>query len=363
MKTYPLESISLEEAIKKQFRFVDCITHHLSGYESLSRGDLGVIQPLNQPITTNKVESIISEFFNAEDAILVRGAGTGAIRYGLSSIFKSNQKILIHDAPVYSTTNTSFEMLGLIPVRTDYNDLNLIKKTLIENDDIVGALIQYSRQQIEDNYDIEEVIKCIKSVKDIPILTDDNYVVMKVNKIGVEAGADLSCFSTFKLQGPEGIGCVVGKKTFIDKIRKMHYSGGCQTQGFEAMEVIRGLASAPVMLAISAMTTNEIFERLNNNEINGIKNCYIANAQSKVILVEFEKPIAKKVLENAEKFGALPSPVGSESKYEIVPLFYRISNTFLRENPSLKDYMIRINPNRASANTIINILKNSMENV
>ena len=60
---------------------------------------------------------------------------------------------------------------------------------------------------------------------------------MKVDKIGCECGADVSCFSTFKLQGPEGIGCVVGRKAIVDRIRKMHYSGGCQTQGWEALEV------------------------------------------------------------------------------------------------------------------------------
>ena len=53
----------------------------------------------------------------------------------------------------------------------------------------------------------------------------------------------MACFSTFKLQGPEGIGCVVGKKAYIDKIRAMHYSGGCQTQGFEAMEWMAAMTS------------------------------------------------------------------------------------------------------------------------
>ena len=34
MKTYPLESISLREAEEKQFRMVECITHHFTGTES-----------------------------------------------------------------------------------------------------------------------------------------------------------------------------------------------------------------------------------------------------------------------------------------------------------------------------------------
>lgn len=361
MKTFPLESITIEQACKKQFRLVECIMHHFTGYESLTRGDLGVCQPLNQPLTTNKAEKALAEFFHAEDCILVRGSGTGAIRYGLSSILKCNQKVLIHDAPAYSTTSTSFEMFGLEIVKADFNQQDEIIRVMQENNDIAGALIQYSRQKISDSYDIEKVIQTIKSCKDIPIITDDNYAVMKVEKIGVECGADLSCFSTFKLQGPEGIGCVVGKKQYIEKIRRMHYSGGCQTQGYEALEVLRGMTYAPVMLAITAQQAEEVLRRIHAGEIKEIKNAYIANSQSKVLLVEFEKPIAKKVLENAEKLGALPHPVGSESKYEIEPLFYRVSGTFLKSDPSLIDHMIRINPNRAGADMVMEILKRSIE--
>ena len=141
----------------------------------------------------------------------------------------------------------------------------------------------------------------------------------------------------------------------------MHYSGGCQTQGFEALEVLRGLTYAPVMLAISAMETEKTLTRLNNGEVSGIKDAFIANAQSKVLLVEFNKPIAKKVLERANELGALPNPVGAESKYEIAPMFYKVSGTFLKKDPSLIDTMIRINVNRSSSDTVIRILKEAID--
>ena len=361
MKVYPLQSISLKQAIENQYRMIDCITRNFKGYEVLSRGDLGVHQPENQPLTTLKAEKTIAQYFNCEASIMVRGSGTGAIRYALSSVLKANEKILIHKAPVYSTTKTSFEMLGIECVVADYNNLNNIKKVLKENTDIKAALIQYTRQAIEDSYDIEKVIKTIKKEKNIPIVTDDNYAVMKVAKTGVELGADLSCFSTFKLLGPEGIGVVIGKKKYIDKIRKMHYSGGCQTQGHEALDVLRGLVYSSVSLAISAQTSEEVLKRLKNKEVKGIKDAFVANAQSKVLIVEFEKKIAKKVLSNAEKLGALPNPVGSESIYEITPLFYKVSGTFLKEDPGRIDTMIRINPNRAGADTVIRILKESIK--
>ena len=311
MNVYPLKNMTLEQAMQKQFKLVDCITRHFRGTESLTRGDLGVHQPGNQPVTTRKAEQAIAEFFGAEDCILVRGSGTGAIRYGLSAMMECGQKILIHEAPAYSTTQTSFEMFGLVPVPSNFNDLSAIVRTLQENPDIRGALVQHSRQKIDDSYHLAEVIATIKQTADIPVLIDDNYGVMKVEKIGCECGADVSCFSTFKLQGPEGIGCVVGRKVIIDRIRKMHYSGGCQTQGWEALEVLRGLTYAPVMLALTDAAAKEALKRIQAGEVKGIKQACIANAQSKVLLVEFAEPIAKKVLAAAEKRGALPNPVGA----------------------------------------------------
>lgn len=361
MKAYPLPSISLEEAMKKQFKMVSCIMHHMEGTEQLSRGDLGIHQPENEPLTTMKAEQAIAEFFDQEAAIMVRGSGTGAIRYALAAAAKAGDRILIHDAPVYSTTTVSMEMLGLIPVRADFNDLNEIKRVLNEEPDIKVALVQYSRQLIDDSYDMKEVLQTIRECKNIPIVTDDNYAVMKVEKIGCELGSDLSCFSTFKLQGPEGIGVVAGKKEYIEKIRKMHYSGGCQTQGHEAMDVLRGLVYAPVSLAIQAKTGEEILQRLKNKEVPGIKDATIANAQSKVLIVELETANAREVLKQAEKLGALPNPVGAESKYEIAPLFYKVSGTFLAKDPTLIDRMIRINPNRAGADTVIEVLRKSIE--
>ncbi|MGI6607689.1 MAG: aminotransferase class V-fold PLP-dependent enzyme [Erysipelotrichaceae bacterium] len=361
MKTYPLESISLKKAKEKQFRIVQCIMNHFTGSELLTLGDLGVRQPDNQPLTTIKAEKAIAEIFNSEDCVLIRGSGTGAIRYGLTSMIKNNEKLLVHNAAIYSTTVSSIDMLGINVVRADFNDLKDIKKVIDENPDIVCALVQHTRQKLDDRYDIKEVIKAIKKVKDMPVICDDNYAVFKVDKISCESGADLSCFSTFKLQGPEGIGCVVGKKEYISKIRKMHYSGGCQTQGWEALEVLRGFIYAPVMLAIASETSDKILEILNAGEIKGIKNAYLANAQSKVLIIEFEKPIARQVLAEAEKMGALPYPVGAESKYEFAPMFYRVSGTFLKTDPTLADRMIRINPNRAGAETVLNVLKKSIE--
>ena len=42
------------------------------------------------------------------------------------------------------------------------------------------------------------------------VVVDDNYCALKMASIGIQAGANYSTFSGFKLLGPEGIGVVVG---------------------------------------------------------------------------------------------------------------------------------------------------------
>lgn len=362
MKTFPLETIDLAAATKKQFQLVDCITRNFSGSEILTRGDLGVVAGYNQPITTNKVENVIRDFFTGEAAMLVRGAGTMAIRLALHVASKKyGRQVLVHDAPVYPTTQTSLEMLGLTPVVADFNCLEEVERVITENQ-IQLAIVQFTRQKPEDSYQPEAVIKKIKEAnQQIIIITDDNYSTLKVPKIGIECGADISCFSTFKLLGPAGIGCLVGKQEFLQSLRQENYSGGLQVQGYEAIEVLQGLIYAPVSLALSAVVAEEVQQRLNAGEVAGVKQAFIANAQSKVIIVEFKRPIAQNVLKHAEKLGAAPNPVGAESKYEFVPMFYRLSGTFRAAEPGSVATMIRINPMRAGADTIIRIIKESIE--
>lgn len=360
MKTFPLKSITIEEAKEKQFRLVDIITKHMTGTESLNLGDLGVTSKYNKPEKTKVVEEILAEFFGSEACILLRGAGTSALRWGFMTSLKANGSLLIHEAPVYPTTETTLDSMGINLIKADFNNYADVKKT-INNNHVDMVLIQHTRQKSDDSYDLAQLIASVREAdSSLPIIVDDNYAVMKTAKTGFESGADLSAFSMFKLLGPEGIGCLTGKACLIDKIRSKNYSGGGQVQGYEAMEVLRGLVYAPVSLAIQAEENDKLIIKLNDkNKYPYIKEAFLANAQSKVLLIEFHEEIAEQLLKEAVKLGALPNPVGAESKYEIAPLFYRVSGTFLKSDPTLRKRMIRINPNRAGTETILRILEES----
>ncbi|MFR3911852.1 MAG: aminotransferase class V-fold PLP-dependent enzyme [Clostridium paraputrificum] len=362
MKTFPLNSISLQEAMELQFKIIDTVTKYFDGREVLALGDLGVVKGLNKPTYTQKVEKVFADVFDAEASILVRGAGTGAIRWGLISFMKSGEKILVHEAPIYPTSKVTIETMGLKVVKANFNNINDIKRVINENPDIKGALVQNTRQQIEDCYELQEVIHTIKNENpNIRIITDDNYAALKIKKIGNQCGADLGSFSCFKILGPEGVGVLIGKKELIDKVYSLNYSGGSQVQGFEAMEALRGLVYAPVSLAIQSQVNEELVERLKAGEIPEIKDAFLVNAQSKVLIVELKENIAEKVLEITPKYGAASHPVGSESKYEFAPMMYRVSGTFRAADPTLEKRMIRINPMRSGADTIIRILNSAIK--
>lgn len=364
MVTYPLPSLSLKEAKELQFRIVDLATRHFDGYEVLSEGDLGVVRGKNKPAYTEKVERVLADLFQTEDAILVRGAGTGAIRWGLASVLKDGGKLLVHSAPVYPTTQVTLDTMRVKPLQADFNHKEDIKRILDRNPDVTAVLVQLTRQKIDDCYDCGEVIRAIRSVRpSIQILTDDNYAVLKVPKIGVQCGADLSCFSCFKLLGPAGVGALAGKGSLIRQIAACNYSGGSQVQGYEAMAVLRGLVYAPVALAVQAEVGEELVQRLCSGEIPEVKNAFLANAQSKVLLVEFREEIAEQMLELTAKNGAAAYPVGCESKFEFVPMIYRISGTFRQQDPTLEKRMIRVNPMRGGAETVMRILKQSLQEV
>lgn len=352
-----LPSLGIDEAKKLQFKLVHMMSRHFEGKQFLSMGDLGVSPKFKRPEQTYRVERAIADFFGTEECALVRGAGTGAIRIVLSTLLSAGDKMLIHTAPVYTTTKETIRILGIQTERVDFNELESVREA-VQNTEAKVFYLQHARQQPTDTYKLKEVIRAVKSVReDLPIVVDDNYCAFKTHGIGVEHGADYSTFSGFKVLGPEGIAIIVGKKAGLEVIHERNYSGGGQVQGYEAMDLLRMMTFAPVSLAIQNEQVEELCRRLNEGEVPGISTAYMTNAQSKNVIVELEKPVAQKVISLSDSIGAATHPVGAESKYEIIPMIYRVSGSFIEAQPELKEYGLRINPMKAGAETIIDILK------
>ncbi len=360
METSPLPQLDLTGAMALQFRLVEAIAREFDGNAILQAGDYGVRMDAGRPRATARVETVLADFFGAEDAALVRGAGTGALRAILMALLRPGHKIVVHRAPVYPTTRVTMESMELEQVVVDLNDRQAIDAA--ETGDARCALVQHTRQRLDDRYDLASVIAALKARQPgLTVIVDDNYAALRVPAIGIQLGADVSTFSLFKLLGPEGIGCVLAGKETIQAIRRQNYSGGTQVQGPEALEALRALTLAPVALAVQGQVVAQVVARLNAGEVPGVAHAHIANAQSCVALVELENTRAQAVLAKTASFGAATHPVGAESRYEIAPLFYRVSGTFRQEDPQLADRMIRINPMRAGADLVVDILRKSLK--
>lgn len=352
IRTYPLQQMDLARALAAQHRLVDVICRHFQGDEILQAGDFGLHPRSGRPVATAKVEAVLAEFFGAPDAALVRGAGTGALRSYLMATLSPGARILVHDAPVYPSTAVTFRAMGVALTRIDLN-----APTFPDGPPPDLALLQHARQRPDDRYDLGEAIQALRErYPGTPILVDDNYAALKAPAIGVELGGTASAFSAFKLLGPEGVGILVGDAATLAAVRRDNYSGGGQVQGPEALLTLKSMVLAPVAFATQAMVVDEVARRLNGGEVDGVVAATIANAQSRVVLAELERPEAPAVIAEAMRAGAATHPVGAESRHEVTPLVYRISGTFTQADPALAQRMIRINPMRAGADTVLRIL-------
>jgi threonine aldolase len=360
-ESHPLKMMCFDESIERQFELVDIMHRHFDGYEALKEGDYGCSLDLGRPHRTAEVEKVLAEYFHCEDAALVRGGGTGAIRALCLALLKRGSRVLVHDAPIYKTTMTTFEAMGTELIRADFNDPDDVQKHLRDADVVY---IQRVRQQLSDTYDTIELIGEIrKTAQDIPIVVDENYAVNKVRELGAACGGDASVFSGFKLLGLPGIGVVVGKKDLIAKVHEQNYSGGGQVQGPEASELLRSLVNNPILLAVQDRSVDQIADRLSSGEVSHVEKAVKANLEERIILVKLDLPIAEEVMAEAVKLGALPYPVGSESRYEVQSLFYRVAKVMLDKDPIFRKYVIRINPMRSGPDTVIRILDEAIRKV
>ena len=359
-RTFPLPTVSLDEAAGQQFRLLECTARHFEG-QQLFESDAGVVPELGRPRTTARVEAVLADFFGAQAAALVQGAGTGAIRSALAAVLGPDEELLIHRAPVYRTTEVTLRGLGVRTTEADFNDRAELGEALATGR-FRYAYVQHTRQRLGDSYEPGEVLAACRAAG-VRTVVDDNYAAFRVPACGVELGADASCFSLFKLHGPEGVGAVIGSRDVVERVHADNYSGGGQVQGHQALEVLRALAHVPVMWALQSRTGAEVAERLEAGEVPGVAEVRIANAQDRCLLVRLDHPVARELPAFASRHGAAPYPVGANSRYEMAPLFYRMSSSSLEDAPGLADWTVRINPMRAGADLVLHILRRALEDL
>jgi cystathionine beta-lyase/cystathionine gamma-synthase len=353
--THPLRQLSIAEATELQFKLVDLMHRHFDGQMALEAGDYGAPADLGRPRTTARVEAVMAALFGAEDATLVAGAGTGAIRSALMGTLSPGARVLLHGVPVYATTSVTFRAMGLQLEGVDLNDRAARRAALEQAPDML--YLQHSRQMLDDHYDLESVIADARELApDCLVMVDDNYTAMQVPRIGTQLGADLSAFSLFKLLGEPGVGCVVGRGDLIARLRDDAYSGGTKIQGPIALSTLRGVVQAPVMFAVASQVVETVLERVAQDPIPGVRAVHPGNHQERSLLVELDEPIAEDVINVATRFGAATHPVGSQSRFDTHMLVYRLSRAMCEAEPELARRMVRVSPFRSGPDTVVRVL-------
>ncbi|MCU1489871.1 MAG: hypothetical protein JWM85_1276 [Acidimicrobiaceae bacterium] len=361
MRTHPLVQWTVSEAAEAQYRLVEAFRRQFDGLEALQAGDYGAPADLGRSRATAKIEAALAEFFEAEEVVLVPGAGTGALRNALMASLEPGASIIVHAAPPYATSSVTFRAMGLDLLACDFNDANALAALLKRRPAML--YLQHSRQRLEDHYELAELIAAARDISpETVLLVDDNYTALQLPRIGTQLGADLSAFSLFKLLGEPGVGCVTGKSELIARIRADNYSGGTKIHGPVAIASYKGLVYAPVALALQAEVVEAVVERVNRGEVPGARQAYVGNHQERCALIQLEEHDAQEVIAEALKYGAAPYPVGSQSKYEISPMVYRLSRAMCEDDPGLARRMIRVNPFRSGPDTIIEILTLALAN-
>jgi cystathionine beta-lyase/cystathionine gamma-synthase len=358
----PPDVMSVDDAFAWQERFVAAVTRHFNGDRGLlDGGDLGMRVDLGRPLATARCEALIAEVFGGEDAVLVRGAGSGAVRLACFAAIAPGSRVLVHDPATYLTTRLTLEAMGVEIVTCDFNSQEAVAEAL-ERVRPAAVVVQHMRPRIDDTYDLAELIALVKTRPEAPpVVVDDNYAPLKAHRLGAEVGADLSAFSGFKMGGPVGVGCVVGRRDMVDRVRPFMNSGGSVVQGPESIELIEALARLAPVVAYQSAVTRQIAARLDSGEVPGVVRAMAAHSPETVVMVELEQPVAEAVRQAATSFGAVDRPVGMESRHEVVPAFLRPSKSLMADRPGVEEYVLRLSAMRAGADLVIDILRRSLE--
>jgi hypothetical protein len=363
------DQMSLDDAIGMQFRLVD-VAQRTLGSDIVFVEDYGQARELatvafgggGRPTATARVEEVLARFFDAEDAVLVQGAGTAAIRAMLNAAAEPSTRVLVHDAHLYKTTLPAMRHMALDVAAVDFSDQAGLVRSL-RGQPAATVYLQHVPQQLGDRHDLAATIALVRSVtgRGSAILVDDNYAAMRRPRIGVQLGADASALSLFKLLAPAPIGVVLASAELTARIRADLSSAGCQVQGPDAMAALRSLVLAPVALAVQdaavAASAAAINEMVQHDDLPFVSRAFAAQPGIRCVVVVFDRPVAEPFLRSAWRNGSPSRSVGEEAQLEFLPLFTYLTGTFLKATPGLERWAVRINPLRGGPETVLRILQ------
>lgn len=346
-------------------------------------------------IGRDKIESIFSDIFKAEDALVRRefACASHALSISLSALLRHGNVLLSITGLPYDTMH---EVIGikennssLISYGVKYEQIDLVNNDFdyekisksLENVNLV--YIQRSRgYSLRDSINIEKIEKVIKLIKDINkeiiIFVDNCYTEFVENKFPTEVGADIIVGSLIKNLGG-GISTngayVAGKKDLIKLISERLYLPGEGKEVGPSINANRmflmGLYLAPSVVASSLKSSilfSKVFEELgylvnpkfNEKRSDIVEVIYLKNEEN---LINFCKTLQQSGPINSEVTPIPGDMPGYDNKIIMAsPSFTTGSSIELSADAPLKDpYALFVQGGLSYSYaklTLINILSN-----
>lgn len=346
-------------------------------------------------IGRDKIESIFSDIFKAEDALVRRefACASHALSISLSALLRHGNVLLSITGLPYDTMH---EVIGikennssLISYGVKYEQIDLVNNDFdyekvsksLENVNLV--YIQRSRgYSLRDSINIEKIEKVIKLIKDINkeiiIFVDNCYTEFVENKFPTEVGADIIVGSLIKNLGG-GISTngayVAGKKDLIKLISERLYLPGEGKEVGPSINANRmflmGLYLAPSVVASSLKSSIlfcKVFEELgfqvspkfNEKRSDIVEVIYLKNEEN---LINFCKTLQQSGPINSEVTPIPGDMPGYDNKIIMAsPSFTTGSSIELSADAPLKDpYALFVQGGLSYSYaklTLINILSN-----
>lgn len=206
-------------------------------------------------------------------------ADNWAIR-GASAVYAKVNKI---ETPHIITTKIehhavlhTFKALENAGYETTYVDVDEYGR--VSPEAIVSAIrdntclvaVMYANNEVGTVQPIADIVKAVKAVRNIPVLTDAVQAVGHIPVNVKECGADLLALSGHKFHAPKGVGCLYVKKGV--RLKNLIEGGGQERNkraGTEALPSIMAMAKA-LEISVEKMNDNASVIAKRNRLIEGI---------------------------------------------------------------------------------------------
>ena len=221
---------------------VDKIVEYYTKYTSnIHRGDYDAAVKTNE--LYDDTRNVVSRFINCSSDEVIFTSGTtmsiNMVVFGfMKNVLKEGDEVLLTRSEHASNVLPWIKLSEDIGIKIKYMELDKdfslsvdsVKKSITDKTKVIS--IAHVTNVIGDVRDIESIGNICKE-KGIYFCVDGAQSVPHMKVDFKNSNIDFLSFSGHKMCGPTGVGCLISKKKYLDKIEPLCYGGG-MNQYFES---------------------------------------------------------------------------------------------------------------------------------